>query len=588
MQTDKHELYVSRFIDGIFCTYELYIIYVALFCYSRSPNQVYLEKNEMPGKDALEQLTTDQKVQKLAELKAKEKKILTLFPAITEQSELLNLAIRDKPNRKELESLSKSKKLSTKDKKTLSDSFAAQDRLITNRRDILEKLQNLQEQLRRLRDEEIKPLENMLSDTHALDAYKTKEKSIESEIKTVHDEGVKLLNEASNECNVYKGLLDSKKSESSTIPWFRLDRHFKNYQERWSIRSFIAHKEKEIDKIIYDTNTKIYNLETEKVVLRDKYIKPLEQMSATHPPTMHSRYKPDKDPEKQKTANSIFKKGEILFKTFYDKGFEIYKERVANEKAGLPRKTMTPEEKLIASTRDLIGAALSHLKYPSNLTRETLERRHEGYNEALQNTDLSKDDDVLPKLNEFLWGVKSLDPNLNLPIIENKTMPTESMTTAPPVDNTEALITRLAIVVKNGEGNTSTEPVNSKSAGSLTDSEKVKQDITLYQTREHKPTNKAVMKALQAYIDGPHTEQTWQQVEEVLPARKSKYFKGYVSSSEVTKIVGRVKDAFPPGKFSDVCEELKSKQKNNPDSPRSVTSEHVVSHKDKTTRSMGY
>lgn len=234
--------------------------------------------------------------------------------------------------------------------------------------------------------------------------------------------------------------LESKKSESLNTPWYKFFTRIKNYTERANLRSAIAEQKGLIAKLAASM--------------------------------MHTKYHPDKDSEKQKTAHSLLKNGEDLFKIFYDKGFEIYKERVANEKAGGPSKTMTPEEKLIASTRDLIGAALSHLKYPSNLTRETLERRHAAYNEALQNTNLSKDDDVLPKLNEFLLGVKSLDPKIDLPTIENKETPIASMTAAP----FEALITRLAILVKNGKGNTRPEPVKSKSALFLTDSEKIKQE----------------------------------------------------------------------------------------------------------------
>lgn len=294
----------------------------------------------------------------------------------------------------------------------------------------------------------------------ALLRCKTQEKVILSDISHINKSLNSGIREPSKKIQDLNNELESKKSESLNTPWYKIFTHIKNYTERMVIKNSIAEQKGLIASLTYPINNRAKMLGKQLAALRENYIEPLEFMLADiNQSVMNTKYQPDKDPEKQKTALFLFKAGEDLFKTFYDKAFVIYQERVANEKAGGPLKVMTPEEKLLASTRDLIGAALSHLKYPSNLTRETLERRQAGYNNALQNIDLPKEDDSLLKLKEFLFGVKSLDPKLNLSAIE--TMPFINI--AASSDAKAAVITRLANRVGEAD-NINLDPVNRKSA----------------------------------------------------------------------------------------------------------------------------
>lgn len=109
---------------------------------------------------------------------------------------------------------------------------------------------------------------------------------------------------------------------------------------------------------------------------------------------------------------------QTLFDNAYGITHEFYKENVSRMKSGLPQISKSDVDKFIDRQRDLLGALIAHLKYPSTTTIETIIRRFKAYSEMKQIINPA----IHSNLDDSIEKLRSIDPTtmeLMDPVVES-------------------------------------------------------------------------------------------------------------------------------------------------------------------------
>jgi hypothetical protein len=115
-------------------------------------------------------------------------------------------------------------------------------------------------------------------------------------------------------------------------------------------------------------------------------------------------------------SKQLVQKAEPLFQQIYKEAFKIYEARVARQKDGSSPIPPTPEEKILLSQRELVGAVIAHMNHPSSSTQATLERRYAGYVEVTQKVQSHEALPFQKETHELLVEAKRLDPELKMDV----------------------------------------------------------------------------------------------------------------------------------------------------------------------------